>query len=983
MILSLVPIVISAPPVQAATLYVGAGETYTTIQSAINAANDSDTIIVRNGSYTENININKPLTIISENGSAVTTINGSGGGNAVLIQSGNVTFGNTGHGFTVTIDPSSTGIGMYPDSDTEMTGVSIVDNVIYDCSVAIAFEYEGEGDYDFHNNTIMDNLIYDCSDGIFFENDGGTGDMYQNTVTGNTIRDYIATGITLKNRDTGNIRSNNISSNTVYNASGWSEFNWDGIGIHLQNFQNSGNISNNTLTGNEVYNCSDYGIFFENLNSTGNMSGNNIAENEVYECDNGIELHEYDTDGNVRQNTVEDNTVYDCESGIGLVSEYATSIYSNDINGNEVYGCWQGIYLVSAFGGHVYGNVVTDNTVYNCYDEEDASGIFLLAVYEGNTSENTVQGNAVYQEEPSINSSYGIYLNAIADGGIHNSSIEGNTVYGWNVGIYLNDSSLTSIEYIDILDNVLYNGSTGNVYGIKMDSCNDINVHGNDIAYSSEKGITLVGSDYVYVTSNTVHDNSEGIYMEDSSYVDIYGNDIRDNEGGGTTGISVVDSEDVSANCNNIAGNGIGLYVYHYETECVYANDNWWGDPSGPSGDGFSGSGDGIQLSGAGCVEIDSWLTEELSQPPHTFYGRIKTRPNADSPWFNASVGTVITARVLGVQKGSFTVTTAGQYGSHPGTYLIVQDNITDGALILFYVNGYQAIQSDTFESGAVTQMNLNAELFTATPTPTGTATPTPTPTPTASPTPTPTPTPTSTATATPTPTPTPIPTVTPTQTATPSPTSTPAGTSNITIGFQDTGGGQGPMDDNGVVLTDITAHSQDGTVTVEIPAGTEILDPSGQPVDEITVEPAASTPPVPEGYFLIQAFDFGPDGTTFTPGMQITLVYDLSQLPAGASPVIAYYSESDGEWVFVTGEADTVNGTITFTIEHFTTFAVMGHSATPAEGGIALWIWIVTGFVALLALVIIMWLLTQRRSAAAPRLRSSPTPPRKMKTSR
>jgi nitrous oxidase accessory protein NosD len=54
-----------------ATIYVGHGES---IQDAVDAANPGDTIIVRDGTYTENVDINKRLTIQSENGSASTIV---------------------------------------------------------------------------------------------------------------------------------------------------------------------------------------------------------------------------------------------------------------------------------------------------------------------------------------------------------------------------------------------------------------------------------------------------------------------------------------------------------------------------------------------------------------------------------------------------------------------------------------------------------------------------------------------------------------------------------------------------------------------------------------------------------------------------------------------------------------------------------------------------------------------------------------------
>jgi len=46
------------------TLYVGAGQQFTTIQAAVNAASDDDTIIVHAGTYNEQVNVNKDVTII-------------------------------------------------------------------------------------------------------------------------------------------------------------------------------------------------------------------------------------------------------------------------------------------------------------------------------------------------------------------------------------------------------------------------------------------------------------------------------------------------------------------------------------------------------------------------------------------------------------------------------------------------------------------------------------------------------------------------------------------------------------------------------------------------------------------------------------------------------------------------------------------------------------------------------------------------------
>jgi len=51
-----------------------ANHRWNTIQEAINDANEGDTIVVRDGTYVENVDVNKRLTIRSENGSALTIV---------------------------------------------------------------------------------------------------------------------------------------------------------------------------------------------------------------------------------------------------------------------------------------------------------------------------------------------------------------------------------------------------------------------------------------------------------------------------------------------------------------------------------------------------------------------------------------------------------------------------------------------------------------------------------------------------------------------------------------------------------------------------------------------------------------------------------------------------------------------------------------------------------------------------------------------
>lgn len=86
----------------AATLEVGAGKNYATIQSAIDAARTDDMVLVYPGTYTEIINfVGKAITVKSANGPLGTIINGSADGSVVTFNniegSGSVL-----DGFTIT-----------------------------------------------------------------------------------------------------------------------------------------------------------------------------------------------------------------------------------------------------------------------------------------------------------------------------------------------------------------------------------------------------------------------------------------------------------------------------------------------------------------------------------------------------------------------------------------------------------------------------------------------------------------------------------------------------------------------------------------------------------------------------------------------------------------------------------------------------------------------------------------------------------------
>ncbi len=412
-----------------AELHVYPGES---IQDAINASHPGDTIYVHEGTYVENVDVGKRLTLVGD-GADVVTVRAADAGDNV---------------FDVTADWANISEFTVTGATGYTSGICL-DNADH-CNIS---------GNNLSNNHYGGVILYSSSNNMFARNTFvGEGfvvwDSYHNGVENNTVNGkpliYLedvadctitnAGQILLVNCNNIMVEDLNLSDTTV--------------GIELWNTNNSV-IANNTANSNNYYGT----YLYSSNNNT--LTNNNISNN----C-GGIYLSS-SSDNMIIGNSVLNNS----DRGICLYYPINNTLSNNIVKFNSEVGIFAGDGL--------------RNTISNNICEGNVCGIGLIDIWCMGCDDIFASNNTVTNNICNNNTYSGIVLS-----GCHNNTVSGNLCENNGGGIGLSDATNNTIYHNNLINNTQNthdqctnqwdSGSEGNYYSDYTGTDNNTDGIGND-----------------------------------------------------------------------------------------------------------------------------------------------------------------------------------------------------------------------------------------------------------------------------------------------------------------------------------------------------------------------------------------------------------------------------------------------------------------------------------------------------------------------
>ena len=544
---------------------------YRTIQEAVIKADDGDTIYVKPGNYSEEIILNKSLSImplLGESGPII--LKGSGKETGITVSSDGcllegLTFqGYSGAAVHLLSRGNSIENNVFEDASpailaTGSIGNSITGNLIRDCQGGVVLRESSE------NNSISGNEIAGCNISVFL------GESNGNRINENSISDAYW-GIWLDNSSRVQIQRNNISSRgyCILLLNGSSILVADNIvGIEDADLSSSraalmGNVSEidfqrNEIIGGEiglaVLECHNNSLQYNNISRCSNAfyikdaEGQQINNNRISEGEFGIRLNN-SSHSSLIGNQLEDFTTaldlwegdYNriAENRFADINDTAMQIVSSskcEVLKNELVDGFRGIMLLESPANLLQANRF-QNVTWSLYVESEGKEGFNNSIDESNLVDMVPiaylfdQSGAEFRDRELAHLTLAYCRNTA----VENISLTQDAIFlfeSMNNSIKKSNISrcfgmrLINSSGNEISDNLLI----ANRYSGMFLYASDWNtIERNNASYNQQNGISLLSCNQNTVRNNSLQGNLvTGIWLNLSNNNQIYENNITSN----------------------------------------------------------------------------------------------------------------------------------------------------------------------------------------------------------------------------------------------------------------------------------------------------------------------------------------------------------------------------------------------------------------------------------------------------------------------
>lgn len=463
------------------------------IQRAVDNACAGDTIIVRDGTYIENVDVNnKDLTIRSENGSAKT-----------IVQAENP----DDHIFEVTADyVNISGFTLTGANGIRLEGTSnntISNNIFLNNGIVL---------HNSKNNLILNNEISGTSwDGVVLSYSGG------NIISNNKIKDKSGSGFFI-DHSFDNVITHNIIDN---NGRAGSDHGGIGIDYSERNIISDNNISNNGFSGvrflysnnnnitNNLIQNHNYGIYWRSGDHGNTIFLNDFVSNSVN--NGGVETY------NSWNSPQPITYTYNGSEYISKLGNYWSDYAGSDLNGNgigdtaySISGNDDNYPLIRLSEGYT---LIPSTTELIMNETASINHTLFESIFSQNATLNTsVNGdlngtlNFTNLEFVYINS--GSFAGKGFSKGYWMANIEGNPHEGYWQGMLFKKPEERKIY----LKGMVSGGLKGIVEGYLIESVNGSDVYDQ---YQAKWTVNQIGADIVFAEIDL---NGTIIYQESAEY---------------------------------------------------------------------------------------------------------------------------------------------------------------------------------------------------------------------------------------------------------------------------------------------------------------------------------------------------------------------------------------------------------------------------------------------------------------------------------